>query len=75
MHGMAPSLVWVAAIQAVERKQDLADLAPKSDFISAEAVKYIVGQIGATHKAARDLSGAIDSRSDRLRDGAEHGRW
>jgi hypothetical protein len=42
------SLLRLAAIQSVERKQDLADLAPQGDFITAEAVQGIVGQIGET---------------------------
>jgi hypothetical protein len=35
-------------IQCIESKQDLADLAPKGCFISAEAVERVVGQIGET---------------------------
>ena len=57
---MAPSVLWFAAIQCVERKQDLADLAPKGRFISAELVKRIVGQIGETQKAMRQVGVGID---------------
>jgi hypothetical protein len=42
-----------AAIQVVEGKQDLADLAPQGDFISAEAIEHVVGQIGDAQKAMR----------------------
>src|SRR5271166_4065607 len=42
----APSVERIAAIQGVEREQDLADLTPKGCFISTEAVQRIVGQIG-----------------------------
>ena len=45
---MAPPILWFAAIQCIKRKQDLADLAPKGRFISAESVKRIAGQIGET---------------------------
>jgi len=34
----APSFVWFAAIQGIERKQDLPRLVPKGSFISAKAV-------------------------------------
>ena len=44
----APSVLWFAAIQGIKRNQDLADLAPKGCFISAEAVERVVGQIGET---------------------------
>ena len=44
----ALSVLWFAAIQRIERKQDLPDLAPKDCFISAEAVERVVGQIGKT---------------------------
>ena len=44
----APSIPWFAAIQGIKRKQDLAGLAPKGCFISAEAVERVVGQIGET---------------------------
>jgi hypothetical protein len=33
------SLLWLAAIQIVERKQNLPDLAPKPCFIAAQAIK------------------------------------
>jgi hypothetical protein len=44
----APSVLWFAAVQSVKRNQDLADLAPKGPFISAEAVERVIGQIGQT---------------------------
>ncbi len=47
----------VAAIQRFKSKQDLARLAPKTCFISAEAVERVVRQIGEQRKAARELGG------------------
>ena len=55
----APSFVWFAAIQSIERKQDLARLAPKGCFISAKAIEREVRQIGETQKATRELSGGL----------------
>ena len=52
----APSFLRFAAIQGIERKQDLAGLAPEGCFISAEAVKRVVGQIGQAQKATREVS-------------------
>ena len=69
----APSIPWFAAIQGIKSKKDLAGLAPKGCFISAEAVERVVGQIGETQKATRELSGRIDIRFDRFRHGARHG--
>jgi hypothetical protein len=42
------------AIQDIKSKKDLAGLAPKGRFISTEAVKRVVGQIGETQKATRE---------------------
>jgi hypothetical protein len=44
----APSFARFSAIQGIERKQDLAPLASKGCFISAEAIEGEVGQIGET---------------------------
>ena len=41
-----PSIVWSAAIQGVQCKQDLSGLAPKRCFVPAEAIEGVVGQIG-----------------------------
>ena len=57
--------MWFAAVQGIESKQDLADLAPKRCFVAAEAIEREVGQIGQTQKATREVSGAIDGRFDR----------
>ena len=54
---LPPSFLRFTAIQSVERKEDLADLAPKRRFIAAEAVERVVGQIGETQKAMRERSG------------------
>jgi hypothetical protein len=56
--------------QGIKRKQDLADLAPKGFFISAEAVERVVGQVGETQRATRELSGGIGGKFDRFRRGA-----
>ena len=69
----APSLLWLATIQCIESKQDLAGLAPKGCFISAEAIEREVGQIGETQKATREVSGGIDGRFDRTRPRTGHG--
>ena len=47
-----PSLLWFAAIQRIECTQDLAGLAPKSCFVSTEAVEREAGQIGKTQSNA-----------------------
>src|SRR6516164_2767168 len=60
-------LLWFAAIQGVERNQDLARLAPKGCFIAAEAVEREVGQVGKTQKTSREFNGRADSRSDKIR--------
>ena len=52
---MAPSIPWFAAIQDIKSKKDLAGLAAEGCFISAEAVERVVGQIGETQKATREL--------------------
>ncbi len=60
----ASSILRFAAIQTVERKQDLADLAPQDRFIPAEPVKREVGQIGEAQKQrARSVAGATGSGS------------
>src|SRR6185437_13796040 len=51
----ASSLVRLAAIEVVERGQDLADLAPQRKFVAAEAVEREVGLVGQAQKAAREL--------------------
>jgi hypothetical protein len=64
--------MWFAAIQGVKRKQDLAGLAPKRCFISAEAIDRVVGRIGETQSNAR-AQHRIDIRLDGFRHGARHG--
>ena len=68
--GSTPSLLWFAAIQGVERKQDPADLAPKRCFVSAQPIEREVGQVGETQKATRELEGRIDPRISGFRLGA-----
>src|SRR3984957_15025303 len=58
----APSLQRFVAIQGVERKQNLSDLAPYCCLVAAEAVKHKVGQISQTQKATGEFSGRIDIR-------------
>jgi hypothetical protein len=36
------SLLWLAAIQIFERKQNLPSLTPKSNFIATEAVEGVI---------------------------------
>ena len=49
----APFILWLATIQCIESKQDLASLAPKNCFIPAKPVERIAGQIGEAQKATR----------------------
>jgi hypothetical protein len=52
--------MWFAAIQIVERKQDLTGLTPKSGFIATQAVEGIIGQMQSRNKQrASSTSGAI----------------
>ena len=44
-----------AAIQFFQRVKDSAGLAPKSRFIAAEPIKWEVGKVGETQKAAGEL--------------------
>ena len=53
----APSILWLATIQCIESKQDLAGLAPKGCFIPAKPVERVVGQIGQTQKATCEVGG------------------
>ena len=57
---LAPSFLWFAAIQSIEGKERLADLAPQGCFIAAEAVERAIGQIGETQEAACELDGMRD---------------
>jgi hypothetical protein len=41
----AAAAVSLKKLTVPERKQDLTDLAPQGDFISAQAIEHIVGQI------------------------------
>ena len=69
----AASFLWFAAIQDIEHKQDLAGLAPKGRIVSAEAIERIVGQIGETQKATREVSARIDGMIDRFLPRTVHG--
>jgi hypothetical protein len=63
----AHSLLWFAAIQGIESEQDPTGLAPKSCFVSAEAIEREIGKIGETQKAMRELSVGFDGRFCRFR--------
>ena len=69
----APSVLWFATIQCIESKQDLAGLAPKGCFVSAEAIEREVGQIGETERAVHEIGVRIDGRQDRQIFGPELG--
>ena len=56
----APSLLWFASTQGIERKHDPTDLAPQGCFIAAEAIEREVGQIGETQKATGEVSVGFD---------------
>src|SRR5260370_14178556 len=68
----ASSFLWFAALQGIERIEDLTSLAPEGCFIAAEAIKREVGQIGETQKTTRELNGSIECRFNRFRAGAGH---
>ncbi len=57
---MAPSLVWFAAIQRIESKQDLTGLAPKGCFVPAKSVERVAGQMGEAQKATREVGCRIN---------------
>jgi hypothetical protein len=52
---MSHSLMRLAAIQIVERKQNLPGLTSKSGFIATEAVKGIIGQIAEPQETTCEL--------------------
>ena len=54
--GSSIFVLWLAAIQGIERNEGLANLAPKGSFIAAEAIEREVGQISKTQKATRELN-------------------
>ena len=56
----APSIPWFAATRDIKCEQNLAGLAPKGCFISAEPVERVVRQIGETQR--RNASHANRSR-------------
>ena len=53
---MPDSLLWLAAIQIVERKQNLRGLTPKSSFIATEAVESITRQIAQPQETTGELN-------------------
>ena len=63
----AASVLWFAAIQGIERNQDLANLAPQSCFVAAEAIECEVWQIGKTQKASRELRIRVNRRFKSIR--------
>jgi hypothetical protein len=63
---VASSFLWFAAIQDVERIEDLASLAPKGCFIAAKAIEREIGQISKAQKATRELNDRIKRRSDAI---------
>ena len=56
----AASLLWFAAIQCIESKQNLAGLAPKDCLIPAKPVERVARQIGQTQKATCEVGGGIN---------------
>jgi hypothetical protein len=50
------SLLWLAAIQIVERKQYLPSLAPKSSFIATKAIEGIIGQVAEPQETTSELN-------------------
>jgi hypothetical protein len=59
-----PSFLWFAAMQSIECQKHLADLTPKRRLISTEAVQGVVGHVGDTQKAAREIWGRMDGSSE-----------
>jgi hypothetical protein len=50
------SLLWLAAIQMVERKQNLPGLTPKDSLIATQAVEGIIGQIAEPQEPTCELN-------------------
>ncbi len=48
-----------AAVEAVEHEEDLADLAPERDLVTAQPVERIVRQLGQAQKAGK-LNAGVD---------------
>ena len=63
---MAAPVPWFAAVQLIEREQDLCDLAPERCFIATEAVERVVRQIGKAQEARREVSGRTNGRFGRF---------
>ena len=53
--GLAPSRGAATPVQAIERKDRLRRLAPKSGFVTAEAVKWESRQVGEPHVGLREI--------------------
>jgi hypothetical protein len=47
--------LWFAAIQAIERIEDLASLAPKGCFIAAQTIDRVIGQIAEPQETTREF--------------------
>jgi hypothetical protein len=53
------SFLWFAAIQGIEGKERLADLAPQGCFIAAETIEREVGQISKTQEATCEVDTSL----------------
>ena len=56
-----PSGLWLAAIETLQREQDLTSLAPKRGLISAQPIERTGWQVGQADKGAGDIVGLIGS--------------
>ena len=71
------SLLWLAAIQIVERNKNLPGLTPKDSFVATEAVESIIrqitqpqettGELNIRNHLALGLKSVLKSSSSRLR--------
>jgi hypothetical protein len=59
--------LWFSAIQGIDRKERLADLASQGCFIAAEPIEREVGQISKTQEATVELDIMMDVGLDRFR--------
>jgi hypothetical protein len=55
-------LLRLVMIEHIERKQNLADLAPEHRFVAAQPVEREVGQVGKTPEATRQLGAEVCGR-------------
>ena len=56
---------WLSSVQALQRKQDLTGLTPKSGLIAAQPIERIAWQIGQANKGVGEIVGLVSKRVGR----------